>query len=300
MTLSLASARSVDGEPGTYALTLNGIEQRIHVHGSGPVVVAHSGGPGISWNYLRMREVEEHATVIYLEPIGTHRSSRLPTHPDGYSVDVFVEQVHALAQALQLAPFHFLGHSHGGFIAQQYALTYPAELAGVVLYDSAPTFGAEAIDEASRLIGEFVQRNDSSPAALSVAAAWQAGLTDEDPASETDEALQEYLKALLPAYFADYWGQEDTAAAAREVTATVVRDSANPAFDVRSRLPEIEVPTLIICGEYDFICGPRWAREMHAGIPDAELVMLSHSGHFGHLEEPQAFAAAVAKFVRHE
>jgi len=34
----------------THSVTLDGIEQRYHVAGNGPICVAHSGGPGISFN----------------------------------------------------------------------------------------------------------------------------------------------------------------------------------------------------------------------------------------------------------
>nr|WP_304533025.1 hypothetical protein [Amycolatopsis sp. CA-126428] len=41
------------------------------------------------------------------------------------------------------------------------------------------------------------------------------------------------------------------------------------------------------------ICGPRWAHELHELIPGARLVVLEHSGHFGHLEGPERFAESV-------
>src|SRR4051812_48202714 len=71
--------------PGTHTYTLAGVVQRYHVHGSGPVCVAHSGGPGIDWEYLRTPALEEHLTMVYVEPVGTAQDSRLPTHPHGYT-----------------------------------------------------------------------------------------------------------------------------------------------------------------------------------------------------------------------
>jgi pimeloyl-ACP methyl ester carboxylesterase len=63
-------------------------------------------------------------------------------------------------------------------------------------------------------------------------------------------------------------------------------------------LDSIRVPTLVIVGRHDFICGPRWAREIHDRIAGSTLVTLENSGHFGHAEEPEDFARAVADFVR--
>ncbi|MGW4774519.1 alpha/beta fold hydrolase [Nocardia sp. NPDC004278] len=71
--------------PGVHAFDSDGVPQRYHVYGGGPVCLAHPGGPGFRWEYLRMPELEEHLTMVYVEPLGTGESGRLPTHPNGYT-----------------------------------------------------------------------------------------------------------------------------------------------------------------------------------------------------------------------
>ncbi|MBF6341187.1 alpha/beta hydrolase [Nocardia abscessus] len=68
-------------------------------------------------------------------------------------------------------------------------------------------------------------------------------------------------------------------------------------IDDRADLPNSTVPTLVVVGRHDVICGPRWGRELHELIPDSRLVILEHSGHMGHLEEPERFVTAVREFV---
>ena len=68
-------------------------------------------------------------------------------------------------------------------------------------------------------------------------------------------------------------------------------------IDDRALLGSVTTPTPVIVGRHDFICGPCWAGELHAGIPGSELVVPEDSGHFGHVEEPDVFARAVAGFV---
>ena len=63
------------------------------------------------------------------------------------------------------------------------------------------------------------------------------------------------------------------------------------------KLAELHTPTLVIVGASDFVCSPVMARELAAGIAGAELFMLDRSGHFGHVEQPDAFAAAVIGFL---
>lgn len=107
------------------------------------------------------------------------------------------------------------------------------------------------------------------------------------------------LRAVLPAYFADYWAHEQEIAPLRASLRAWVDPvrAAEPPFDVRDRLCEITTPTLVISGEHDFICGPRWGRMLHAGIAHSDFLLLQDSGHMGHIEEPGVFTDAVTAFV---
>lgn len=68
-------------------------------------------------------------------------------------------------------------------------------------------------------------------------------------------------------------------------------------LDYSSRLGEIEVPTLILCGRHDPQYPPACSEELAAGIKGAELVWFESSGHYPYVEEPDAFFAAVGQFL---
>jgi pimeloyl-ACP methyl ester carboxylesterase len=95
-------------------------------------------GPGLSWEYLRMPTLEEHLTTVYAQPIGTGGSGRLNTHPHGYSREEYIKALDGLVSYLGVSRVHLLGHSHGGFVTQYYALKQADRLAGIILYESAP------------------------------------------------------------------------------------------------------------------------------------------------------------------
>ena len=59
----------------------------------------------------------------------------------------------------------------------------------------------------------------------------------------------------------------------------------------------MKLPTLVIVGRHDVICGPRWTEELHALIPGSRLLLLENSGHLGHIEEPGLFRDGVWDFV---
>src|ERR1700712_4853088 len=129
-------------QPGPHSVIVDGLVQRYHVHGNGPLMFAHSGGPGLGWEYLRMTGVEQSFTVIYLEPIGTGESGRLADYRD-YTYSRYARQVAALADHLGLARITLLGHSSGGFVAQRFALEYPERMAALILYDTSAVVNDE-------------------------------------------------------------------------------------------------------------------------------------------------------------
>jgi len=282
---------------GTHTLDIDGVTQRYHVHGTGPVCVAHSGGPGIDWEYLRMPALERHLTIVYPEPVGTGGSGRLPSHPHGYTRARYSRFLETLIEHLGVPKVHLLGHSHGGFVVQYHALHHPEQVAGVVLYESAPLTGPEHSAEAMRLVQEFAAGHSDQPELPAILAGFEALSGTED-----DEGITEVLKALVPVYFADYWGREKEfapfRAAVRAAYVSGQDENHQPIIiDDRKELGSLAVPTLVVVGRHDFICGVKWADELHGLIPGSELLILENSGHFGHIEEPEEFAGAIAGFV---
>lgn len=229
--------------------------------------------------------------MMYVEPIGTGGSGKLATHPEGYQIARYVEALHRLILHIDGEPPLLLGHSHGGFVALFYVLAHPGNVAGLVLYDSAPAAGADVFVAATHAVQAFAARMPDQPEAAAALQAWQSAGAIHDDAGYTAA-----LHALFPVYFADYWARVDDFAPLRAGVKGTHVSSGGYGFDVRSELGAIQCPTLIIAGRHDFICGPRWAEELHSGIPRSDLAIFEASGHFAHLEEADAFAQRVIAF----
>jgi proline iminopeptidase len=276
---------------GTHEVMLDGVRQRYHVAGSGPVCVVHSGGPGLHWEYLRLPSLEEHLTLVYVEPVGTGESGLLP---DGdYSVSRYAWFARRVIGHLGDAPVYFLGHSHGAFVGLQLALDHPEVLAGLILYEGTPVFGPDLRAETDRTVAAWAALRPGHPEVVQV-------LEARSMFEVTDTAsFLAYLGGMLPIYFADF-GRMDLDAWLETLDGTLDPRRLATQWDVRGLLSGVQVPTLVVVGAYDFICGVRWARELADGIPGASLVTLEHSGHFGHLEEPAEFFRAVLAFCGFE
>jgi pimeloyl-ACP methyl ester carboxylesterase len=67
--------------------------------------------------------------------------------------------------------------------------------------------------------------------------------------------------------------------------------------DVRGELGRIEAPTLVVWGERDTLLPTRLAPAWRDAIPGAELAIVPRAGHVPMFEEPEAFAAALGRFL---
>jgi proline iminopeptidase len=285
----LVGAAAADGSgplsEGDHHFAVEGGEIAYHVHGKGPVLVAHPGGPGAEWGYLRMPQAEGAFTLVYVEPIGTGASSRLP-RPSDYTMERYVADLEALRAHLGVARFDLLGHSHGGFVAQSYALAHPERVAALVLYDTSPSTGKEWQADVEANLQWFAKEPWFADAAAALA---------EETSATTDDAMTAVFAREEPLYFAD-WTRRRAEFAARlgtmrfSVAPTKASDpSASaqagvaPAFDVRGRLHEIKAPTLVIVGRKDFVCSVKMAEILTREIRGATLAILEQSGHMGHV-----------------
>ncbi|HKW69512.1 MAG TPA: alpha/beta hydrolase [Candidatus Dormibacteraeota bacterium] len=261
--------------------------------GHGPVLVCHPGGPGLSSIYLGdLAGLWERFTLVILNPRGTDGSDR-PADPAAYRLDDYVSDLEELRRHLRLERMLLFGYSHGGIVAQAYTLAHPDHVHKLVLACTAPRFGPE--QEAATTAAKE-KRSGQPWYAEAIAAA------DAETDGMTDEERREAFFRMMPLYFAhfgpaeagylDTFRSESINGDASRVFAQEV-----PSLDLRPRLAELIVPTLVITGEEDFICGPVCAEEISAAIPGARKVIVGDAGHMVFMEQPQAFHDEVVDFL---
>lgn len=67
-------------------------------------------------------------------------------------------------------------------------------------------------------------------------------------------------------------------------------------LDLRPRLSQVGVPTLVLCGSKDRVNIPL-SRELAAGIPTAELRIVPGATHLWNLQQPETFNHTITAFV---
>ena len=280
--------------PGDYDATINGVRLHYTVRGSGPALIAHSGGPGMDarcWD--NFGGIDAFVTVIALHPRGSGLSG--PAQDNAYLLPDYASDVEALRLYLGLDKPLVMGWSHGGMVAQQFAFTYPDSLSKLILFDTSAYFG-EFLGDIEAAVKEFKDQPWYNESFAALKKEWAGDYqTDEDMAALWAYEMKFYFKQFDARAAAYHQRTKDLPV--RMVPLKVFNDREAATMDLRPRLRDIKVPTLVIVGRHDFITNVAMAEEMVKHIPNAQLEIFEESGHFAVVEEPEKFQRVVKQFV---
>jgi proline iminopeptidase len=280
--------------PGEYDAMLNGVRIHYTIRGSGPALIAHSGGPGMDarlWDDFA--KIDEFVTVIAVHPRGSGLSD--PAPDDAYLLPDYAADVEALRLHLGLDRPILMGWSHGGIVAQQFAFTYPDSLSKLILFDTTAYFG-EFLSDIEAAVGEFKDQPWFEESFAALKKEWAGEYqTDEDMAQLWAHEMKFYFKRFGAR--AEGYHQRTKDLPMRIASLKVFNESEAVTMDLRPRLKDITVPTLVIVGRHDFITNVAMAEEMVKHIPNARLEIFEDSGHFALVEEPEKFYRVVKQFV---
>jgi proline-specific peptidase len=261
-----------------------------------PLLCLH-GGPGAPHDYLEPlgAMAATGRCVIFYDQLGCGNSDH-PHDPSMWTVELFVEELAVVRQALGLDRVHLLGQSWGGMLAMEYALTQPAGLASLILASSLASLPQWA-SEANRL------RDELPPEVRGTLLHHEAAGTTDDPAYEEammafygrhlcrsdpmpDCVIRAFGKLMQnPEVYNTMWGPSEfyPIGSLRE-------------WDIVDRLGEIHLPTLVTSGRYDEAT-PLIAETIHRGIPGSEWILFENSAHMAHAEETERYLQVLTDFL---
>lgn len=279
---------------GEYEVMLNGVQIHYTVRGSGPVMIAHSGGPGMdARDWDDFAKIDDFVTLVAIHPRGSGLSG--PAADDAYLLPDYATDVEALRVHLGLEKPIIMGWSHGGMVVQQFAFTYPDSLSKLILFDTSAYFG-EFLSDIEAAVQEFKDEPWFEKSFAALKAEWAGEYqTDEDMARLWVDEMKFYFKKFDERAEAYHKRTKDLPVHIAPLKTFNDKEAAT--MDLRSQLKNISVPTLIIVGRHDFITNVAMAEEMVKHIPNACLEIFEDSGHFALVEEPEKFYRVVKEFV---
>ncbi len=280
--------------PGEYDVVLNGVNIHYNIRGKGPVLIAHSGGPGAdARDWDDFAGIDDFLTIVSIHPRGSGLSG--PAAGDAYLLPDYAADVESLRVHLGLEKPMLMGWSHGGMVAQQYACTYPDAISKLILFDTSAYFG-EFLNDVEASVQEFKDEPWYEDSLAALKSEWAGEY-------ETDEDMGKLWQSEKKFYFSKFnqraqaYCERTKDSLIKVAPLRVFNEKEAPTFDLRPSLKKIKVSTLVIVGRHDFITNVAMAEEMVKNIPHARMEIFEDSGHYGFVEEPEKFHRVVKAFV---
>jgi len=271
----------------------DGTELGYRVLGDGPPLVCLPGGPGRAAGYLGdLGGLSASRQLVLMDPRGVGLSAD-PADPATLRVDRLVDDVESLRVHLGLDRMDLLAHSAGAVLATLYAAEYPGQLSRLILV----TPGLVVAD----VTGDR-ERSDAVLRRLAAEPWYPAAVAALEMIMAGDLSIESF-RASRPLYY----GRWDDAARAHATAGVTERHMAarEGFFDgatidppsITAALDKLTASVLLYAGDLDPMVTPAMVRKAAPVFNDASVIVQPGAGHFPWVDDPAAFAAAIATFL---
>ena len=259
--------------------------------GSGPaVIMLHGGGPGASGlsNYARnIDALAPHFRVIVPDMPGYGRSAKGVDHDDPFGY--LAGMMRGLIDEFGIDTAHLIGNSYGGAAALRLALDTPHRVGKLVLMGPGGIGTTRGLPTAGlkRLLSYY---GGDGPSRDKLATFIRTYLVYDGTAVPDDLIDLRYQASIDLEVIAD-------PPLRRPSGPTALRTLWRMDLTRDSRLKSLRTPTLVLWGRDDKVNRPAGGPMLLNLLPNAELVMTSHTGHWMQWERAELFNQLVIEFL---
>ena len=254
--------------------TLNNGDCRIYWRGDGDtqlpaLVLGNSLGTDLTlWDPM-LEGLMRHFYVVRFDTRG-HGGSDAPAGP--YSIDQLADDAQAVIAAARLSHYHYWGISLGGMIGMELAARKPTGLKKLVLSHTAAEFDADIWDQ------RIAALNLGGMAAIIDGVIGRFFTPDFVAQNSIHlKRIRNIALSQAPGGYAACCG--------------AIRD-----MDLYPRLERIQVPTLVVVGEFDLSTPQARGQALVDRIKDSRMVKVK-SAHIAPPEIPAEYLGAVLPFI---
>ncbi len=267
------------------------------------VLLLH-GGPGMTHELYTCFDgyfPQEGIEYIYYDQLGSYYSDK-PDDLDLWTTERFVEEVEQvrLALGLDASNFYLLGQSWGGILAMEYALKYQDNLKGLVISNmmsSIPEYNLyaqnvlgpqmdpdiykeikdleEAEDFGNPKYGDLLFQNYYTEHVLRM------------PPDEWPEAVMRSLTHANNQVYVHMQGYSEFG---------ITGNATLKDWDVKERLKEIKVPTLVIGAKYDTM-DPAHMEWMSKEVGHGRYLYCPNGSHLSQYDDQKTYFNGVIQFI---
>jgi len=283
-------------KPGEGYIDVEGGKVWYKIEGKGnktPVLILH-GGPGATSYYLKpLAALSSDRPVIFFDQLGCGRST-LKMDTSQMNIKFYVDEVEQVKSKLGLKEFYLYGQSWGTVLAAEYYFAHP-EGVKALIFASPALSGKLWIRDAKLLLKQL-------PDSLQqIILKHEKDKTFDSP--EYKEALtvyyQKHIARKLP------WSP-DIDSTFKYLGEEVYVHMNGPSeftftgtlqyYDALPELPDIKVPTLFICGEYDE-ARPETVEYYASLVPGSEFAVINDAAHMTMQDNPEEDIKTIRNFI---
>jgi len=258
-----------------------------------PLMLLHGFGASIGHWRQNIEVLGKYHTVYALDMLGFGASHKAAAN---YSVELWVEQVYEFWKVFIRQPVVLIGNSLGSLVSLAAANTHPDMVMGVVMMSLPdPAMEQELIPEILQPVVAALKKLLASPILIKplLRVLRQPKVLRRLAifAYANPEAVTDELVDILA-------GPPQERGSARALVA-LCQAAANPKYapSVKSLLPNVTIPMLLIWGQNDRVVRPVLAAKFAAYNPNVQLLTLEGAGHCPHDESPLEVNQAILEWI---
>ncbi len=259
------------------------------------------GGPAMTHEYMECFETffqREGFEFYEYDQLGSYYSDQ-PKDSSLWTTERFVEEVEQVRQAIgaDSSNFYVLGNSWGGILAMEYALKYQSQLKGLLVANMV----ASAIDYGK--YADEVLSKQMKPEVLAELKIIEAKKDFKNP---------RYMELLIPNFYHEHlcrlkeW-PDGFNRALKHTNGEIYTLMQGPSefgisgrlanWDIKNRLKEITVPTLMVGAKYDTM-DPDAMEEQSKLVKKGRYLYCAKGSHLSMWDDQQTFMSGVIKFIK--
>lgn len=267
------------------------------------VLLLH-GGPGMTHELYECADgyfPQENIEYIYYDQLGSYYSDQ-PDDLTLWTKERFVEEVEQVRKALGLdqSNFYLLGQSWGGILAMEYALKYQKNLKGLIISNmmsSIPEYntyaqevlGPQMDPEIYKEIKNMEDAGDYDNPRYSELL-FEHYYTEHVlrmPPDQWPEAVMRTFKHANNQVYVHMQGYSEFG---------ITGDATLKEWEVKDRLKELTVPTLVIGAKYDTM-NPEHMEWMSKEVQNGRYLFCSNGSHLSQYDDQKTYFNGVIKFI---
>lgn len=258
---------------------LDGFSLYYEIYGEGTPLLLISGLGSDSSSWLGVAKgLSEYFQTIIFDNRGSGRSDKAPK---GCSIGQMADDVVKLLDSLGIERAHIIGHSMGGYIAQELAIRHPERVNKLIL-EATALFSTKRNNFLLEDFFRQLQEGANFEAWIRRWAFWLFSRKCFNDAAFIETFVKNGRDYPYRQQADDFKAQIDAIAS----------------FDSRKKIAAIKAKALVLAGEEDIMKFPDESKELAENISGCVFRLLKDTGHSIHIENPGEFIKEILDFLR--